>query len=364
MLSKSRVAILMPSKRWGGIERVNVNLSNEFIKKDIQVDLLLSRGGVTPYPETLDKRVRVIDLKANHKLTAFPKVKKYIKVHRPDALLTASDHGAKVGIAASEINFSNTPVYIVIHGTLSTSINKFWRRFFIRYGYPLADKIIAVSQGVADYLSLELGVPANKIRVIYNPVITSDLYKMSYKQIDHPWFCSHDVPVILGAGRLSHEKDFPTLIRAFASVRQHLKCKLVILGEGNERERLYNLIQELGILKDVDLPGFVSNPYPLIAQSDVFVLSSVWEGLPTVLIEALALNTPVISTDCPGGSKEILDGGRYGYLVPVKNDKALADAIHKTLTNPLRKDSLQEAVIPFQAHSVARSYLEIMGLLS
>jgi glycosyltransferase involved in cell wall biosynthesis len=201
----------------------------------------------------------------------------------------------------------------------------------VRRSYPRADGIAAVSAGVADDLAGVLGLPRHRVQVINNPVIVPELSTMMEQPCEHPWFVGDHPPVLLAVGRLSPQKDFECLLRAFATVRAETDARLMILGEGPERARLESLVTELGLTGDVELPGWVGNPYPYMARSDLFVLSSRWEGLPTVLIEALFCGLRIVATDCPSGPQEILDGGRYGALVPVGDHAALAAAIIASL---------------------------------
>jgi glycosyltransferase involved in cell wall biosynthesis len=193
--------------------------------------------------------------------------------------------------------------------------------------YPFADYIVAVSQGVAKDLSKISRLLLDRIDVIYNPILLDNLDELAQQEITFNEFKSKDFSIILGAGRFVVQKDFSTLIRAFQKVRSHRRVKLVLIGGGIQKQQLKELSQQLGLEQDVHLLDFVKNPYPLIARADVFVLSSRWEGLPTVLVEALALGTPVVSTDCPSGPREILKDGQYGTLVPVGDSQAIAQAI-------------------------------------
>jgi len=177
-------------------------------------------------------------------------------------------------------------------------------------------------------------VPRARIDMILNPVITPDLHALGASPLSHPWFAPGQPPVVVGIGRLERQKDFPTLIRAVARVRRSRPVRLLILGEGGKRPALEALVHELGLEEDVALPGFVENPYAYLARAQVFALSSIFEGLPTVLIEALALGTPVVATDCRTGPREILDDGRLGRLVAMAQPEALAAAIAETLDRP------------------------------
>jgi glycosyltransferase involved in cell wall biosynthesis len=171
------------------------------------------------------------------------------------------------------------------------------------------------------------------VEIIHNPVFTEALHRKADKEVEHPWFNS-DVEVLLGVGRLTPQKDFATLLRTVARLREDRDVRLIILGEGEERDQLQDLCRELGIADHVDLHGFVDNPIKYMARSDVFVLSSVWEGFGIVVVEALASGTPVVSTCGDEGPGEILEDGRYGRLVPSGDDKALSEAILKTLNHP------------------------------
>lgn len=197
--------------------------------------------------------------------------------------------------------------------------------------------------------------------MIYNPVVTPSLYIKNQGQPQHPFFQDKTAPVLLAIGRLTTQKDFGTLLKAFAEIRKHQEAKLLILGEGEDRAMLETLAKTLNITHDLSMPGFVDNPYPYIQKADVLVSSSAWEGLPTVLIEALALGTPVVATDCPGGSGEILEGGTYGALVEMKNPTALANAVINTLTSPSDPTTLKERGQVFSMEASARQYLELLG---
>jgi glycosyltransferase involved in cell wall biosynthesis len=186
------------------------------------------------------------------------------------------------------------------------------------------------------------------------------MFQKAHQPLEHPWFQAGQPPVILGVGRLEEQKDFPTLLKAFALLRKKVNARLVILGEGKLRAVLETLIQELGIENHVQLAGFTSNPYAFMKRADVFVLSSVLEGLPTVLIEAMALGTPVVSTDCKSGPKEITEHAGYGTLVPIQNPEALALALEKTLAAP--KPKVQEQHFSrYTSDQATLNYLHMAG---
>jgi len=242
-----------------------------------------------------------------------------------------------------------------------SDIERRLRYWPIRKLYPGIDRIVAVSNGVAEDTAAIARIPRASIDVIRNPVITPQLAQLAAEPCAHPWFQPGEIPVILGAGRLQRQKDFPTLIRAFALVRQQRLCRLAIIGEGRGRPALEALVAELGIGAITDLPGFQTNPFPFIAAADLFVLSSAWEGSPNVLTEAMALGTPVVSTDCPSGPSELLDEGRLGPLVRVGDVKALASAMLNTLEQPQPPQTLRQAVTEYNQRESARHYLRVLN---
>ncbi|MEJ5366661.1 MAG: glycosyltransferase, partial [Desulfosoma sp.] len=190
--------------------------------------------------------------------------------------------------------------------------------------------------------------------------ITPRLYKHAEHPVDHPWFHHAGPPVIVGMGRLTTQKDFPTLLRAFRKVHDALRCRLVLLGDGSHRKALETLAHQLGVAEDVSFPGFVPNPYPYLKRASVFVLSSIWEGSPNALTEAMALGTPVVATDCPSGPRELLRGGEVAPLVPMKDPEAMAEAVLQVLENPPDPARLREAVSDYTVENSARRYLDVL----
>jgi len=293
----------------------------------------------------------------------------YLKDRQPDVLLSALTYTNLAALWAKRLAGVSTSVIVSERIALSTHIGsdgrpRHWRwRFLlpvISRVYRMADGIVAVSDSVATDLAKNTHIGRKSIRTIYNPVVDAKLSELSGETLDHPWFTQGQPPVILGAGRLIPQKDFATLLKAFAVLRGKRDVRLVILGEGKLRPTLEALADELGIAADVTLPGFAENPYNYMANSAVFALTSLYEGLPGVLIQALACGCPVVSTDCPGGSAEILDGGRFGQLVPVGGVNELAGALEAALDNPPDKRALSLRAAEFSVKNAADRYLEYM----
>jgi glycosyltransferase involved in cell wall biosynthesis len=207
-----------------------------------------------------------------------------------------------------------------------------------------------------------MGLPSGKIEAIYNPIVTPELNEKIQECVDHPWFLPSQPPVILAVGRLEKQKDFPTLIHAFARIRKQYPVRLMILGEGNEHSSLESLVQKLGVAEDVIFPGFVANPYAYMAQARVLVLSSAWEGFGNVLVEAMAAGTPVVSTDCKSGPSEILANGQYGKLVAVGDSKGMAEAIVKTIEEASDSRILKERAIEFSLDKALTQYQQLLPL--
>ena len=365
---KMKLALFLPSLRGGGAERVMVNLARGFVERGLQVDLVLARAE-GPYLSQVPKEVRVVDLGARRVLLSLPGLVRYLRQERPQAMLSTLNHANIIALWAKKLAHVPTRLVVREANTVSmeaTNVATLKGKLMphlIRIFYPWADAIVANSRGVAEDLMKLTGLPPDNIKVIYNPVVTPELFVKAEEPLDHPWFGPGEPPVILGVGRLTKQKDFPTLIRTFALVRKERPARLMILGEGEERPNLEALVRELGLEEDVALPGFVENPYKYMKRAAVFVLSSRWEGLPNALIEALALGAPVVATDCHGGSKEILEGGKWGRLVPVGDVEALADAIVDILSNSeLHGETREQILQRFGTDYIVTEYLKVMGL--
>ena len=226
--------------------------------------------------------------------------------------------------------------------------------------YPKLQAIVGVSQGVADDVQQITGLKAPQLMVIRNPVVTDKLLSSAAEPVEHPFMATDGIPVILGAGRLTRQKDFPTLLDAFAKLTQTRDARLVILGDGGDRDALLAQAEALGIADKMALPGFRSNPWAWMAKSQVFVLSSRWEGSPNSLTEALALGVPVVSCNCPSGPRELLDNGRVAPLVPMGDADAMATGMAEMLDSPPEVSVLQQAVSEYHATTSAAAYLRFV----
>jgi len=363
--SSRRIAVFLQDLYGGGAEHVMLRLASGMAEQGRAVDLVLVRregafaGKVPP-------SVRIIELGTRRTINSVLALGRYLRRERPAVLMTALVHVNIAALLARLTAPGTTRVVLTEHNQISMNIPpspSATLRFAYRLVpllYPRASRIIAVSDGVADDLSRFSGVERNRIDVVQNPVVTPEMAALADEPVDHPWFAPGEPPVILGVGRLSDQKDFATLLRAFALVRSRRPARLVILGEGGYRAELEQLVAQLGIGADVDLPGFAGNPFAYMSKASLFVLSSKFEGLPGALIEAMACGTPVVATDCPSGPREILEGGSLGGLVPVGDPESLATAIGAALDQPTPPDRLRAKAAEYTVDRAVSRYLALL----
>ncbi len=395
----ARIAVLLPSLEGGGAERSMLNLVRGFMAEGRAVDLVVCQAKGA-YLAEIPVGANLIELEAVSGLRArwsalpgnlrhvfallrpvllakkvapeiarIPSLRQYLIDRKPDVILSAITYANLVGIWAKQRVDPRIPIVISERIALATycadpsNFRKWkWRYLpdLVNRVYRGADAVVAVSRAAADELVARIGVDAEAVTTIHNPVVDDVLHWSAEQPLKHPWFVPGSAPVILAAGRMTEQKDFPTLLRAFALVRAQRPARLVILGEGRLQPDLLRLADDLGIGEDVDMPGFVENPFQFMSRASLLVLSSLYEGLPGVLIQALACGCAVVSTDCPGGSREILADGRYGELVEVGNASALASAIQAALDKPMDKTMLRARARDFSVERAVGRYLELL----
>ncbi|MGA4439877.1 glycosyltransferase [Psychrobacter pocilloporae] len=360
-----KIALYIPSMNGGGAERVMLALANGLAEKDILVDLVLNKVDGA-YIKDASAKVNIVSLDSSRAMRSILPLAKYLRKEKPDAILSAMNYVNIVTVMAHLASGSNTKVIVSEHNNLTESKKEL---SFIKgriltslmsWAYRKANGIVAVSNGVADALTNELKIDRNKITTIYNPIFSEDLIKRSQESILHPWINNAAFPLVLSVGRLTSQKDFRTLIHAFKQVLEKKNCNLIILGEGELRPELEKLIKSLGLDDNVQLLGFVDNPYAWMSHADLFVLSSIREGFGNVIVEAMACGTPIVSTDCPSGPHEILEGGKWGDLVPSGNSDLLAQSIIDSLDNPVKVDVRTRAEF-FSVDNAVNKYLDIFS---
>lgn len=352
-----------------GIGRVILNVTKGLVLMGYHVDWVVSRNNDS-FKSKLPQNTRIIELKKSRLASDFSLISilefaKYLRSEKPQSVISFLHYNNEIAILAKYLSLQPVKILVTDHSVLSENVKISNRKIkklipvIARLIYPFADEIIAVSKKVKNDLSNTLKINPDRINVIYNPIIEPNLAQKSKDKIEHPWFQKSDKPIVLAVGRLAYEKDFTTLIHAFAQVNKKIPSHLVILGDGSERNALFELANKLGITEDILFQGFVDNPYAYMSKADVLVLSSRWEGLSNVLIEALALNLPIVSTDC-GGPREVLENGKYGSLVPIGDSAQMGQEIEKVLTQD-KKPIPANWLSQFEISEAAANYLALIN---
>lgn len=362
--ARPKVAVFLQDLYGGGAERVMLLLASGIARRGVDVEMVLIRRE-GPYLDQVPPEVRVRELGTRRMLNSVKAFARYIRAERPDAVLTALVH-VNVGALLAAALSGGARVVVTEHNQISRNFAAL-RSPTLRLAYRLvpwlyrrAARVVAVSSGVAEDLGRFSGLDAGRIDVVHNPIVSADLPARAAEPVQHPWLRPGQPPVVMGVGRLNPQKDFGTLLRAFAALRRGREARLIVLGEGEERDALARLAAELGVANDVDMPGFVENPYAHMSKAALFVLSSRFEGLPTVLVEAMACGTPVVATDCPSGPREILEEGTLGGLVPVGDADALARSMAEALDRPVAAERLRARAADFAVERAVDRYLELL----
>ena len=360
-----KVALFLPSLYGGGAERAMLDVATGLAQRGLSVDVVLVRAE-GQYVELAPECVRLIDLRSHRIASSLPKLLRYLWRERPDALVSTLAAANVVALAAKMLMRGRFRLVARLENTLVHGIGEgtFKERQLLRalkVLLPVADGIVAVSQGVSKELCGLVPAVCGKVVTIENPVVWPDHAEKAAAPVEHPWFGNGEAPVILAVGRLAPAKDHATLLRAFARVLRSQPARLVILGEGPEREALLRLAGELGIEERVDLPGFRVNPFAYMSKARVIAHSSRYEGFPNVLVQAMACGTPVVSTDCRHGPREILEGGKWGRLVPVGDVEAMAEAIIETLEDPIEPEGLVSRAGVYSVEAAIDRYLQVIA---
>ena len=359
---KEKIALFVGSLEGGGAERAMLDIGRGLAEKGFAVDLVLMRP-TGPYFEDVPDSVQVIALNTHGIVATLPALMNYLRRRQPSVLLSTLNT-CNVAALLARVQLGRRIAVIVRqsnHFPTYAARSHFRRRLLLaveRALWRFADVVVTNSSAVASDLKRIAPRISSRVRVIHNPVVSPDLFARATEPVEHPWLRDGQVPVVLAAGSLSPNKDHAMLLKAFALVATERTARLVIIGEGRERDRLSALARELGITDRFDLPGFQRNPFAWMARARVFVLSSVIEGAPNVLVQAIACGTTVVSTDCPGGAREILGDGAWGALTPVGDHVALAAAISEAMDDPMPPAGLVRRANDFSAESSISAYEE------
>ncbi len=362
-----RIAVFASTSGHSGVDRAMQHLIPELCQRGFLVDQLkVRRHG--PHLSFTHPNYRIIDLGTSHTYNAVFAIARYLKRNKPCVMLSDKDRVNRTALAARWLSGTRTPLVFSSGTTISIdlshrgAVERAIQRWSMRCLYPKAQRVIVTCKGVADDMADYTGLAREKIHVVESPVIPDALLSNHPDAPDHPWLKEKTAPVILGVGELSDRKDFATLLRAFAKLDSTPAPRLIILGKGKRKEALLSLCDELGIRERVDFPGHVPDPYAYMAHASVFAFTSRWEGLGFVLIEALAMGCPVVSTDTPSGPSEILQNGKFGPLVPVGDVNRLAEELTHVIAHPPERNGLKQAAQPYTVSAATDAYLSAFGL--
>lgn len=359
---KLKLSFVVGSLRMGGAERMMINLANQLSKQTEVTVIQMTKG--SDLIHELDPSLHIFSFSGRRTLGAFLPLIKYLKKAKPDVLISTQIHVNILCMLAVLISGQRLKVILReattpgIHFSLNKSLRTSITRKLMKWLYPKADAVVVNADAVLLDLIENKFASQEKISMIYNPVITENFRNMLQENISHPFFGV--APVFISVGRLAKAKNYSLLIHAFAKVLEKMDARLVIIGEGVERKSLEATISEMKLEGKINLTGQLKNPYPLMRRADVFVLSSGYEGLPNSLIEAMACGTQVVSTDCSGGSREILLDGKLGSLVPVNDAGALAGAMVNALDMRVSKADLIKSSERFETETVASQYFSLI----
>lgn len=324
-------------------------------------------------PEEISKFADIPIVTLNVKRTAFSlfAVVQYLRKYRPDIILPMPWYFNIVAVWARYLSRVNTKVILGEHNIISLEASiehreKLHLRFLpilMRYTYPHADGLVGVSKDtitdLVETLKIKAKIPK---QVIFNPINAAYVQHLAQSSIDHRWFSSSEIPIIFTVARLAKQKRLDGLLEAFAQIIKVTPARLLILGEGPLRSELEQLCKKLGIEDSVWMPGYDSNPYRYMANCDVFVLASAWEGCPVALQEAMVCGAAVVVTDAPGGMKDIVDDGKFGVIAPANNPSLLAEKIVQVLKQPDLKQyyraQAKQRSQAFHYQNISKQYLD------
>lgn len=365
-MTADRIDFFVPLLLGGGAERVVVDLSQEFARRGRRVRVLVgsARGELA---SEFQGGAKLVDFRAPRTSLAIPALARLLRSDPPDVLISFLTHANVTAVLARSLARRQTPLVLTEHNVLSEAASSGHRRDRVlpaiaRRTHARAEALVSCSSGVTRDLARTLGMTPDRIATIPNPVITPGVLQGAEEDVDLQLLVPEGASLVVAAGRLVPQKGFDVLIRAVALARRHRDVRLLVLGEGPDRSDLEALVSDLGLDGVVRLHGWVDNPYVYLARADVFALSSRYEGMPNVLVSALALGTSIVATDCSSGPRELLDDGALGRLVPVEDAVEFADALLEALASPPSRVP-EAAWEPYTLRRSADRYLELCDRL-
>lgn len=372
------IAIVIQDMYRQGGQYVTSLIVKGLIQRGYRIDVLVSqvhkgiersRPELKPFP--LPDCVRLIQLPFRQASRNVVPLARYFRCEQPGIIIPMAGHYLVATSLARALSGTKAKLIYVehnLHGAIplkGPETRPVFRRLaaaitqklFVHFA-SRADKIVAVSRGVQHVLFSKLEMAAEKIVTIHNPVVDDVFLMKKGAGPDHPWLRSKEKPVLVAAGALHAQKGFSTLLQAIALLKKEYDFRLIIFGEGEEREKLEALVEQLGLSSDVSLPGHTENLPGNLSAADLFVLSSLGETFSIVIAEALACGVPVVATDCPVGPREVLADGKYGTLVPVGNVEALSNGIRAAIRE--KKVADKESWLPYRLDTVMDQYESVL----
>ena len=374
-----RIAVVLYNAKLTGARKKKIQLANGLASRGFSVELVFVRAK-GPLLQAVSPAVRVVELEGRAirwaialrrassvgSGAAIPSLAAYLRRSAPDVVMAGNNPACFLTEVAHRLaRAPGTRSVLSITNHLSGSGNSgpATKRRVLQRVLGWADALVAVGDDVARDLEQTIPGIAARVHTIHNPIIPDDLDALQAEPAPHPWFEDGGAPVVISCGRLEAQKDFSTLLRAFSLAREKTAARLVLIGDGRERDALQDLAASLGIERDVVFLGRIENPFAAMARADLFVLSSVWEGLPNVLVEAMACGCAVVSTDAPGGARDVLRNGTLGPLTPPGDPHALAAAILDVLAEPPDRATLEARGREFSVAKSIDGYADLFRTL-
>ncbi len=352
------VAFYLPHLEYGGVQRVNLSLAGALVRRGHDVHLVVS-SAEGPLQREIPNGAELMNLGSKRVIASVPRLARYLRRVRPQALISSKTHVNVAAVIANRLAGSPALEIVCEHSRHQFENPASYRDRLVlrlaRHLYKGVDGLVAVATDVAEACSQVTGISGDEIVVIPNPVGGPELEARALEDLSVPWLRAGET-TILSVGRFVREKDFATLLAAFARIRSSVDARLIILGDGVERPRLEAVADELGVREWVDLPGFLPNPLPIMRRVDLYVMSSQSEGFPMVLVEALFCGCPVVATRCSSAVEEVLEHGALGELVPTRDPESLAAAALRTLASEIDRDKLRERAGDFSVDRIVDRY--------
>ena len=341
MSPKKNIILLTQNLKGGGAENYISLIANYLAKLNLNIHLVLLDDALDHLLNSVSENVTIKKLGTKRARYSFFELKKYINYVKPSVILSNQRHINFLLVLISIFSIRKSKIIIreaaapTIEIQQKIFIGSYLIKALIKILYPYADKIISPTADIKSDLVENYGLSPSKISVINNLI---DYEKINNKsKVDQKSFTfDPKKEYIISVGRLVKQKNYQLLIRAFSKIKNK-NVNLIIVGEGEEKNNLINLIKELNLTKNIFLLGYMANPYTLMKRSNLLVLSSIYEGIPNVVLEAAALGMPIIATDCPTGPRDILNNGEYGILVKNNDENELTKAIECGLDKKIKK---------------------------